>query len=389
MINTKTRYVRLDAFRGFLAIGVVAYHSHLYPFFPWYWMSMDVFFVMSGFLITKSMISIKEKKRGATDFFIYRAVRLLPLFFIVLFSVELFIFICNQNLLFQSWSDKVESGFSLYYFFMLQNVDFILWGEKVFPRGIGLDHFWSLIIEEHFYVVIGLLFFYFYDSRFFSVKNILLISVCLILFSNVYRYYGGHWWTLPARLDGFVLGSVLGMYIFIEKFNFPISYKLKNFFIFIFAFSLTFTLFNIFNSYNIPYYDYINSSSRGVDIFFASLLSVFLIYNIFKRDIIHPEANGITKLFSLIGLFSFELYVIHYPIKYVIEKLLGGMMENCWSYNNSLINLSCNSLFFVLLLFISIPIAWLIHINITSPISNNRNKIIKNISLFFKKTGKA
>ena len=85
MINTKTRYVRLDAFRGFLAIGVVAYHSHLHPFFPWYWMSMDVFFVMSGFLITKSMISIKEKKRGATDFFVYRAVRLLPLFFIVLF----------------------------------------------------------------------------------------------------------------------------------------------------------------------------------------------------------------------------------------------------------------------------------------------------------------
>lgn len=100
MINTKTRYVRLDAFRGFLAIGVVAYHSHLHPFFPWYWMSMDVFFVMSGFLITKSMISIKEKKEeqqifsyiGPLDYSLFFLLCFFQLSYLFLYAIKIYYF---------------------------------------------------------------------------------------------------------------------------------------------------------------------------------------------------------------------------------------------------------------------------------------------------------
>jgi len=101
---------------------------------------VDLFFVLSGFLITGILLRTKNKPKYFLNFYTRRALRIFPLYYGALF-------LC----LFWGVAGGVEA-FSLAnlwpYFFYLQN---IVTSFDLFPMG-GPGHFWSLAVEEHFYL---------------------------------------------------------------------------------------------------------------------------------------------------------------------------------------------------------------------------------------------
>lgn len=91
LVNKKMTYrAELDGLRAIAVFSVIIYHAKLnffgYPFLSGGFLGVDIFFVISGYLITFLILKeIKLKKFSLTNFYLRRARRLLPvLFFVIL-----------------------------------------------------------------------------------------------------------------------------------------------------------------------------------------------------------------------------------------------------------------------------------------------------------------
>ena len=142
---------QLDVLRGVAVLVVMLYHItdlvprlHLKPIFGFGYAGVDLFFVLSGFLITGILVKSKDSKRYFTNFYARRALRIWPLYYLLLFFTFILLPIVHPSLkasifkLCQPWQ-----AFPLF----LQNLTL---KRQAFDT---LRVTWSLAIEEQFYLV--------------------------------------------------------------------------------------------------------------------------------------------------------------------------------------------------------------------------------------------
>lgn len=147
----------IDGLRAFAVISVIIYHL-LPRWLPGGWFGVDVFFVISGFLITSLLLSEYRRNRGHIDllgFWKARARRLLPALFVVLAAVLL----CATFLTVSGRTRNV-AGDVLATLGYVANWRFVLGDEAYFGQVASpspLRHAWSLAVEEQFYIVYPLL----------------------------------------------------------------------------------------------------------------------------------------------------------------------------------------------------------------------------------------
>ncbi len=106
---------------------------------------VDLFFVLSGFLITGILVDAKGQAHYFSHFFARRSLRIFPLYF-----ASLFLFVVAFNCLNPTqpmFAAAAENQFYLWTY--LTNVKMSIEGAWCFG---SLDHFWSLAVEEHFYL---------------------------------------------------------------------------------------------------------------------------------------------------------------------------------------------------------------------------------------------
>lgn len=151
--TTKTRLPGLDLLRGVAILLVLGRHGEVAPesspalhkltqaWFNGGWIGVDLFFVLSGFLVS-GLIFAEHAKRGTFSphlFVIRRGLRIYPVFFVFLALV----------ILLRVLGDK--------------HIDYGLFGiEAVFLQNYFVSHFshtWSLAVEEHFYLLLPALLF--------------------------------------------------------------------------------------------------------------------------------------------------------------------------------------------------------------------------------------
>ncbi len=145
----------LDGLRGAAVAAVVAFHlGHL----PGGWLGVDLFFVLSGFLITALLLT----EAGTTDridlvrFWGRRARRLLPALGVLLVAVALYAwYVAPPEQLHQlRWDGLATAGYVANWREVFAGVDY--W--SMFSAPSPLNHAWSLAIEEQFYLVWPLVF---------------------------------------------------------------------------------------------------------------------------------------------------------------------------------------------------------------------------------------
>lgn len=196
----------LDGLRG-LAIGLVLL-AHLYRFEPdnaaWAWLNhvcksgwlgVDLFFALSGFLITRLLIAERGSPTRFRDFYARRALRILPAYWAYL----LVVFLLIKPELAQDWG----AAFLLF----LQNFAIIAQGGETPWR--GLDHLWSLAIEEQFYLLWPLLLYRTPAARLplLCLAAIILAWACKLLMLQSGWPLGFYVFTL-SRMDALAAGAL-------------------------------------------------------------------------------------------------------------------------------------------------------------------------------------
>jgi peptidoglycan/LPS O-acetylase OafA/YrhL len=217
----------LDGIRGLAILLVMIFHMSLLSdrggidsFARWSisggWCGVDLFFVLSGFLITGILYDTKSSKTFFRTFFARRALRIFPLYYAVVF-VSLVLLPAIATYLPPPAQAKLDrfgkiEGDEWMYWTYLSNFAIAQAGK--FRHGI-LDISWSLAIEEQFYLVWPAVVF------FFSRSTLLRICVGAIAFSIAFRcwlFYTGvnpvalHVLT-PSRLDALAVGAFIALVV--------------------------------------------------------------------------------------------------------------------------------------------------------------------------------
>ncbi|MED0944746.1 acyltransferase family protein [Bacillus mycoides] len=151
-LKKNSRYmVGLDSLRGLAILGVILYHIN-FNWMPGGFLGVTVFFVLSGYLIT-DILAIEWKNNKRIDlkkFWLSRARRLLPGMLIMLIVTLAWITIFHSSLLVKMRGDSLAA---LLYFSNWWYIYHKLSYFDSFSQLSTLNHFWSLAVEEQFYVV--------------------------------------------------------------------------------------------------------------------------------------------------------------------------------------------------------------------------------------------
>jgi peptidoglycan/LPS O-acetylase OafA/YrhL len=152
--TASSRNDALDGLRLFAVAAVMAFHFGV-PYASAGFLGVDVFFVLSGFLITSLLLAKMERGRiDVFDFWARRARRLIPALLVLVGAVVLWGSFAAPSVSRDGVRDDITS--TLFYF---ANWHFISTSTYFASDGVAspLEHMWSLAVEEQFYVVWPLL----------------------------------------------------------------------------------------------------------------------------------------------------------------------------------------------------------------------------------------
>ncbi len=176
----------LDGIRGIAVLFILIYHcsdfraanivdDYFFMFTHSMWVGVDLFFVLSGFLITSILISTKDCVNYFKSFYLRRALRIFPLYYLfVAFSI---LVIPQITYLSQLVGHDVGSK-QWWYWFYLSN---FLAAKEAALRHLFLSPTWSLAIEEQFYLLWP------FVVWVCSLRWLTLVSAGLILFAALLR----------------------------------------------------------------------------------------------------------------------------------------------------------------------------------------------------------
>lgn len=319
----------LDGLRGIAILSVLFWHCIpcCQTFYPG-WAGVDLFFVLSGYLITGRLLDTVGEPGYLTRFYRNRILRIWPLYYALVIPFLLLLpYIREINGADLTLYEQHPLGFLLF----VQNWTFIRFGPL---EDLSLGHLWSLAIEEQFYLIWPFVIFF---VRAPGRRIVLFISLILIVLVTRYIYYLFHqtgegpvhiFYNTFFRIDSLVAGSLLcqlhRLKIFIPK-GWATAL--------VFAGLLTYPVAGMMAGHSLPLLPFnISGGFTLMAIAFACLLHLSLIpKNLFARlcDI---------RPLRWMGKISYGLYMIHMPVWIILgSKLFSSRWAAGWKGHEKLV----------------------------------------------------
>jgi peptidoglycan/LPS O-acetylase OafA/YrhL len=298
----------LDGLRAFALFLIIIWHyfdcqigGYLTPtvlriakyFTFWGWSGVDLFFVLSGFLIGRILICNRNSSHYFSTFYKRRCLRIFPPYY-----ASLICFYLVSHYYSSSFPWLTQPSFPLFsYFFYIQN--FWVANADFGAQWLGIT--WSLAIEEQFYLVFPVLV-YVISPKF--LPKLLLIGVFLApFFRFLYAHNLGSYVLLPARMDGLLIGVLIAYFHLNGRINAFFSAKTKELEWGLLTQILIILLFKaVFK---------VNLGGVVIHSLLASFYGTLLIYTL----VIKPQ-NSIYRVLShpfsvFIGKISYTFYLTH------------------------------------------------------------------------------
>lgn len=298
-MNVKEYRKDIDGLRAFAVIPVILFHGG----FEWFrggYVGVDIFFVISGYLITS--IILREKDAGTfsiISFYERRARRILPaLFFIILVCLPFAWF----WLLPHELKDFGKSMIAVTAFAS----NFLFWQESNYfatdAELVPLLHTWSLAVEEQFYVFFPLLMIIFWK---FGKRWLVAILSLIALLSFGLTEWGwrhfpeANFYLIPTRAWELMIGALCAFYLYKNK---QPQEKFNHFGSFLGLFLIIIAIF--FLDRTIPYPSFFTlMPTIGTALIILYSSSDTLIYKLLSYRILVG-----------IGLISYSAYLWHQPL---------------------------------------------------------------------------
>jgi peptidoglycan/LPS O-acetylase OafA/YrhL len=289
----------IDGLRG---VAILLVFMHHFGLFQPGWAGVDIFFVISGFLITGILLRTKHSPHYFGHFYARRALRILPLYyiFIVLFFLVIFPIAARLG----SSSHYGLTDFT-WFLFHLSN----WWIGSGHMSSSPISHFWSLAIEEQYYFVWPLL------VLLLSRRNLARASIAIALLSFSCRVVdaalhpegiGFNFYT-PFRIEPIAIGSLAAILALDQQlWDKLVSYRQI---LFWGGFVLWATTIFV-------------GDNRAICVLGISAIGALALAMLI--DATTDRSPFDTTFFRHLGKHSYALYVIHYPIFLLASHTFQG-----------------------------------------------------------------
>jgi len=308
--ESRIHYPALDGLRGLAILLVVVYHNFGFiNVFFFGWLGVDLFFVLSGFLITDILLKTAGKKDYLRNFYLRRVLRIFPLYYLclVIFLVIL---------------PKLNLQFDIQYY-----VDHQVWLWTYLQNWIytfqnpghtnTLNHLWSLAVEEQFYLLWPLAILVIRKPKY------LLIFISLVLVAVLgLRLFA--WMTQVAdlayfnlftftRVDGLCIGCMIAL---LQRINPGFLKKYTSAIVLFFA-VLNFAFYFVNRRYQFafPY------------LALAGYTTFAMMFGLLVNDAVTRQTRLIDTLFNIpvlkfFGRISYGFYIFHWPVYLLLYPYL-------------------------------------------------------------------
>ena len=349
----------LDGLRGIASILVLIYHiswmwrkiTAKYYFKLDYfiaqigWTGVNLFFIVSGLLITNILLNTKNKNNYFKNFYMRRVLRIIPLYFLILF---IFNFLYNE--------------FSHLFFHLFFISNFLLVDSSIVNSGFAAVS-WSLSIEEQFYIFWPMIIRTVSSNKLY-IYCILIIGVATTIKSMSFLGnlpYHFLYYSTVTRLDGLALGSLLALII-----RFRTSRRM-DFYCALFVLSLSLSLIIFIYLKLGGFYVKINPTlimGLGdilVNLFYASFIYITIFWNKgYLRKILT------CRLLSISGKHSYAIYLIHPVVLSLVDNFLKFKIIKMAHWNFLLTEIS----FHLLVIIITFIVAKILWVSFEAPFLN-------------------
>lgn len=312
----------IDALRAVAVVGVLIYHAKVHFFnsllFQGGYYGVDIFFIISGYLITGIIIKETDEnsKFSFQNFYLRRARRILPA---LLFTIIISLPLAWYSLMPYSFVEYSKSiiftiSFLSNFFFYITGLEYGAVSGLLKP----LLHTWSLSVEEQFYIFFPIVLIFlikFFKKEIFN--PILIITFASLIFAQYFYVINQNlnFYFLPSRVWELLFGSLI--FIYQKNKTIEISNILSDV---LCVSGLIFILisFNIFYEINPS-----PSIKTLIPIIGTALIILFA-----KKEAVITKLLS-NKSITSIGLISYSLYLFHYPIFAFVRsnRLAQGIFE--------------------------------------------------------------
>lgn len=289
----------VDGLRALAVLPVLFYHIG-YNFFSGGYVGVDIFFVISGYLITSIIINdLAVSKFSIVNFYERRIRRIFP----ALYTVLTFSSVAGWLLLLPNTFVNYANTLFMTVFYS-SNIRF--YKESGYFDGPShqkpLLHTWSLSVEEQFYIFFPIILIitakYLKKSYKFVVSIIFVLSLLLSLLT-ISKYTEFNFYMLPTRAWELLMGSILAIKFLPDTTNRKLSEVLS-------IFGISLILFSIFT------YDF-TTLFPGYTAAAPCFGTFLVIYSGMKCDTFLKKIISL-KPIVYIGLLSYSLYLWHWPL---------------------------------------------------------------------------
>lgn len=296
-MSQKFRY-DINGLRAYAVVLVVLFHFGVLGFSAGF-IGVDIFFVISGFLMTTIIINnLEREKFSILNFYLARGIRIVPALFVVCITV-----------LILGWFFLLPTDYQALSKHSLSSINFfsnlIYWRESGYfdtdSHNKALLHTWSLSVEWQFYLIFPIIIALLYKlrpSRFF-LASILIIGTVISLVLSIYitnKAPSAAFFLLPTRAWEMLAGGLI-FFIPKEKISFSKPLEILGFVLIAISCYL-FSINTLWPSYNA----------------ILPVIGTFLILLSNQQDSIFTRG----KIFQWIGNNSYSIYLWHWPIVFAL-----------------------------------------------------------------------
>jgi peptidoglycan/LPS O-acetylase OafA/YrhL len=331
--ENKRFYPALNGLRGFAVLLV--FFEHYFPWAPvwmqWGWTGVDFFFVLSGFLITGILYDTRHAENRFRNFYVRRTLRIFPLYYAILILVAISIPIFHWIWKPQWFLWPIYLGnFGI---FRATRDSMTLLNSGVFPGfRLHFGHFWTLCVEEQFYLVWPMAVYLIRDRI--RLRNLCLAIICAAPLLRTVCYFALPRTLLqmdflyvftPLRVDALLIGGLIALCLRgperarIVRLAHPLFWSL------LVAIALGQTASLVFRGHLLAS----NFHAPGIETFGYSFIDVFAATVILLAL---DEKTFLFRLFNRVwlrrlGEISYGFYIFHqlfYDVYFLIPKLIFG-----------------------------------------------------------------